>query len=414
MYEDEGDSGFWAALNSLRKKAKCPIVLTANAVPDSLLSSSMRYLHLEMSLPTPKECASKMRRIIKSEGLRRYETPLNGSDPNEQLSLIAELCRCDLRRICNELQLFSSGPVRIEDQDCIEKHVKTTSPETTATSRSDDASPTITDISPKQVSPHDPTLLTITGKNFNSFSTTSGSETTCQVTIGSQLCRAARIMDDSTILAVCPPCLLPSGVDDCGAFEGSAQECRTCRFAPVSLRGHAPTGAIVTTDAAFSTTQLCDGTPATFLGPKWNVEYGFPPPRRAMLEYVSNRETEDDESVEEEFEVETTTTAAELPHSTVAKTSPQCADSAEEAAAILEKGVREWNVAHSKSPVEEGDADKSRPAAVSDSVSARNVEIWASQAELASDVALLEDGFRVWWRPFPCRCRARLWRWSCQ
>jgi hypothetical protein len=85
MYEEEGDAGFWSALSSLTKKAKCPIFLTANVVPDALVSSTIRYLHLATSLPKPKECVAKMPSSVSSWVLVL-------SQPDEE-TFVGWLCR---------------------------------------------------------------------------------------------------------------------------------------------------------------------------------------------------------------------------------------------------------------------------------------------------------------------------------
>jgi hypothetical protein len=397
MYEEEGDAGFWSALCSLTKKAKCPIFLTANVVPAALLSSTIRYRHLVTSLPKPKDCVSKMRRIIKSEGFRRLDTCVDRSVADKHLSLIAQLCKCDLRRITNELQLYASGlPVSKTDGNAtgVESSI---SDEITCRARTEYATPTITDFSPKQVSPHDLSLLTITGTNFTCFRASDCSDTVLQVSIGNQLCPAVQLLNDSTILAVCPPFLPPPGVNDCCVTESTGHESRTSRFAPISIRSYGSFGLISTLVATTSTTELCDSTSIASLDRKWNVEYGFPPPRHGILDFVYSRATDSDsESVEEEFKYEATTVPelhSHAPTNSISKSK----DVKNEAALILEQGVRDWNSAHSEGMESKSECPR---ISASDSESLLKLQVWSSQAQLASDAAMLEDAFEFGGMPF--------------
>lgn len=395
MYEDEGDAGFWGALSSLTKKAKCPIFLTANVVPDALLSSSIRYRHLETFLPKPKECVTKMRQIIKSEGFSLIDTFAYPSVTDKQLSFIAQLCKCDLRRVINELQLYASGPsVMKTDGDAT---TESSTPEITYDSRVDFATPIITDISPKQVSPHDLSLLTIRGKNFTSLRA-SGRDIFVQVSIGNQLCPAVRILNDSTILAVLPSYLPPRGVDDFGVIEKTGQESRTSRFAPLSIHFHCAFGLISTLDATTSTTELCDGTSSISLGRRWNVEYAFPYPRHVILDYVRSRTTGNDgESGEEELECEATT-APGLHSYTITNSTSKGEDVRKEAALILEEGVRDWNASHFERIECEVVCD--RACAPDNEQCLRKLEVLSSQAHLTSDAAMLEDALECGGLPF--------------
>ena len=299
MFEDEGDAGFWSAMSALTKKAKCPIFLTANIVPDSLVSSHMRYIHLETSRPSPDECVTKMRRILRSEGLNRTESFPDGPLANKQLSLIAQLCKCDLRRVINELQFFATAPPpTIDSSDSFV--METESPEATIVSSASFPFPLVTDVSPTEVSPYDFSLLTIKGKWFTAFVGSDCPETELSVSIGHQLSPAVKVLDDTTILAVCPPCALAPGIEDSGVIAQTGQESRTSRFALLSIQLHARGRLIARSDADVTTTaELCDGTPYTSLVRQYNIEYAFPPPRYGML--ADDPVDSDEDSVEAEF-----------------------------------------------------------------------------------------------------------------
>lgn len=122
IYDTEGDSGFWAALAAVAKNARCPILLTANSIPSAMLSSSkMRYCHLELKRPNPIDCASKIWQVCREEGIGLKDTldtaTSTSSSIPEQLSWIATVGHCDLRRILTQLQLFASSSRESSDKD---------------------------------------------------------------------------------------------------------------------------------------------------------------------------------------------------------------------------------------------------------------------------------------------------------
>ena len=395
MFEDEGDSGFWSAMSNLTKKAKCPIFLTANVVPDSLASSTIRYLHLETSSPKPKECVAKLRRILKSEGLNLKGKFSEDPSANEQLSLIAQLCKCDLRRAINELELYATSLPLSKDCDASPLEIELSTTTTTA-SRPELLVPFICDISPKEVSPHDFSLLTIRGKHFKFFSTRDCNETSLVVTIGNQLCPAVQRMDDATILAVCPPCSLALGVADSGVIERTGRESRTSRFAPVSIYLYARDRVITRSDAVVTaSTDLCDGTSCDALGRKWNIEYAFPPPRYGMLP----SRAVDEESAEADFACERSAGNEMREVAMTDKNSPS-SFTKEEAVAILEEGVGEWMAKHSESDTKEDTECTLAPAMHPNLQSAKELLDLSSLSGLSSDAAYLEDAFEFGGVPF--------------
>jgi len=393
MFEDEGDSGFWAAMSTLTKKAKCPIFLTANVVPDSLVSSHIRYLHLETSSPKPQECVSTMRRILKGEGLNRTETYSESSTTEKKLSLIAQLCKCDLRRVINELQLFATAPPQTKDSG--DSPMECDSCVMASVSAAKFLAPIISDITPTEVSPHDLSLVTIKGENFTAFSTGDRPETVLKVLVGNQVCPAVKVVDDSTILAVCPPCSPPSGVADSGVVVASGRESRTTRFAPVSIHWYVRGRILSRSDAeATATMELRDGTSYTSFGRQWNIEYAFPPPRYGML--ANRRADSDEESDEAEFGCQNSIEQA-LPDTAMTESFSQQAFSKKEAAAMLEEGVREWKTGHSES---DGTEKACAQAISPDAESAQVLDTLSSLTELSSDAALLEDRFEYGGVPF--------------
>lgn len=390
IFEEEGDAGFWNAMSTLAKKAKCPIFLTANTVPESLLSSHIRYLHVETSLPRPEECVPKVKRILKKEGLHRRERFTESSAANKQLSLISQLCKCDLRRIVNELQLFATAPPRSGSEG--DDPMKCESSTVDNASPSEYLGPTIRDISPREVSPHDLSLVTIRGKHFTP-------ETSLEVYFGSQVSPAVKVLNDSTILAVCPPCSVAAGVTDSGVIERTGRESRTSRFAPVSIKVYAHGKVLSRSDAVeYTTNELCDGTPCSSIGGHWNIEYAFPPPRYGILgnQHVDS----DDESIEAEFGSDERPRPV-VPDPAPAVTTSQRTFTKEEAEAVLEKGISEWKAAHAESEAStETESGSARLMITPDGESSGGLDVLSTLTKVSSDAALLEDGLESGGIPF--------------
>ena len=99
------DTAFWPALAQVAQKAKCPIVLTATSVPAELNNSRFKYITLDR--PLPQECSIKMAQVSKSEGMSFNDISLE--EKLKRLSLIAEVCQCDMRKILNTMQLFAKS-----------------------------------------------------------------------------------------------------------------------------------------------------------------------------------------------------------------------------------------------------------------------------------------------------------------
>ncbi len=109
----ESDVGFWQSLTNLAQNAKCPIILTASAMPPQL-EGSTNVMSGDLVKPSPMECASKMCQIIRMENMP-WKQGLNGRQIKEGLSVIARMCCCDLRKIMYEMQSFNNGKGCVEE-----------------------------------------------------------------------------------------------------------------------------------------------------------------------------------------------------------------------------------------------------------------------------------------------------------
>ena len=196
IFENDGDSGFWPALKAMAKRAKCPIFLTANVIPQALSALSMRFKHYSMERPTPEECMSKIWQVVKSENLVHRQN-LHHDQVKQTLVSFAERYECDLRRVLLEMQIFTkartcvpvpepvllqlpgkvsifSGIPFFENEHVVEK------------------------ITPNVIPAQRQTRLKIEGRGFASLSLN------YSVSIGDQVCDAETV-DDNTISAICPP-----------------------------------------------------------------------------------------------------------------------------------------------------------------------------------------------------------------
>ncbi|CAB9497833.1 Inherit from NOG: ATPase family, AAA domain containing 5 [Seminavis robusta] len=268
-FETGGDSAFWSALNDLARKAQCPIFLTSNRVPREL--DSMLYKYVATSRPSPTECAKELKRFLTEESILPKEVNV---DVLNGLALLAELCDCDLRRILHRLQLFCSAKSKVTTRD------EQSTPASTTIERdsTQDQAVNIVKVSPRQISSETETLLTIRGKNFCRLKSHATKQPEVQVFVGEQLCPVAKIVDDKTILAVCPALVRDANVDKYGLRSVSKyvkhQSLGSC-YSPVSLHSLHPSGSgHVASSHVFSHT-LVDGTTVSALIP-YNVEWLFP------------------------------------------------------------------------------------------------------------------------------------------
>eukprot|EP00550_Attheya_septentrionalis_P010769 CAMPEP_0198305188 /NCGR_PEP_ID=MMETSP1449-20131203/57779_1 /TAXON_ID=420275 /ORGANISM="Attheya septentrionalis, Strain CCMP2084" /LENGTH=1326 /DNA_ID=CAMNT_0044007719 /DNA_START=96 /DNA_END=4076 /DNA_ORIENTATION=+ len=284
LFENDGDAGFWSALSALAKKAKCPIVLTATSPPGPLINSCIGFNEATLTLPSPMECVKKMVHVAKMEGIswRTKRSNVNETiDVKERLCHIANLCYCDLRRIMNEMQLFAHASSRSEvmTRTLIDKALQpackfTRIPLPVLTH------PSITDVSPCIVSHDSFEVLTIRGRNFvdaveQASEKNKGMPGQLVVRIGNQSCPSVRVLDDNTMLAICPPCFVPTNATGLGVVRDDIDDSITSRYAPVSILVKNTDGSIIaSTDNV--TLDHIEGSCALSAPRCWNIEYEFP------------------------------------------------------------------------------------------------------------------------------------------
>ena len=250
VYEAEGDTGFWAALSAVAKTAKCPIFLTANKVPPILQQmSSVQYEHIVTARPSASDCASKLLGIIRqNKNYPKVLARLDGDATKNGLIEIAEICNCDLRRMMHELQLFSAANKMLKDRS-ISNSIRTFGERTRQRTMTRPSVvqklPRIESIHPATIPATEYSVITITGINFSSrMKGRHGSQDEAmddnndiEVLVGGRKCPKAFSVNQNTMVALCPPCVIPDSVDS-GTFlyHDSGRKSLTTRFAPVEVR----------------------------------------------------------------------------------------------------------------------------------------------------------------------------------
>jgi hypothetical protein len=66
-FEGHGDKGFWQAVKFLCKRSKCPIVLTANTLPEEV--RGIKTEQAKLTPPTLEEATYFVGRVLKAEGM---------------------------------------------------------------------------------------------------------------------------------------------------------------------------------------------------------------------------------------------------------------------------------------------------------------------------------------------------------
>ena len=356
LFDSDGDAGFWSALGSLAKSTKCPIVLTANHCPPQLdddsgsriASLSCQRFHLNR--PTPIECTSKLLQICRNENIafRPDPSPTSGAttvvphlDGNtgscrnedfgettiqKKLCQIAKSCNCDLRKMIHELQVFScsaasSASAKVLSSVFVSHHcdsneasqtyvslsqVSSASSNEIRSSCSDNWRPSVHSIEPSSVRMDKYSIITVKGKNFDSFlsvldsSTNRDDTATITVRIGTKSCKI-QIVDDETMLVLCPPYLLEEEEKECTTFCSRL----TQRIVPLSidcpsLGLHGGSLSSTSTSRIIKSVELVDGTHLD--GADWlTVQYVFPPEPGQDLDHDEEATHTNDDNEDVEF-----------------------------------------------------------------------------------------------------------------
>eukprot|EP00941_MAST-03F_sp_MAST-3F-sp1_P002746 g2746.t1 len=111
--EFDEDDGFISALRNLLRSAKCPVIMTAIALPDTLKSnSSIAFKKFHLSKPEPGTLLRWLRTISFVEGI---------SISRRELRQLIDLSNCDIRRCVLELQAWTGKLPRKKQQRALRK-----------------------------------------------------------------------------------------------------------------------------------------------------------------------------------------------------------------------------------------------------------------------------------------------------
>ncbi|EJK76995.1 hypothetical protein THAOC_01202 [Thalassiosira oceanica] len=267
----EEDTAFWLALGQVRKKAKCPIILTATSFPDELANIRHRYVNLER--PSAHECAIKMAEVFRAEGMQLPDDASLGHKLT-RLSAFAEFFHCDLRKIFNEMQLFCSCAGWLDPRGDSLVELPKFDPLTSlneARTQFEDL-PIIRSITPRIVSRENHTLVTIQGEHFLPLDLP---KERTELFIGGKKCSHFKVICAEKIVAVCPPCELPEGVSNDAIYEDAlGVDCLSAKYARVLVRRRSSNGLVLASSSVFDLGQQTDlSLPRST---QWNIEYDIP------------------------------------------------------------------------------------------------------------------------------------------
>lgn len=386
----DDEAGFWASLSDLHKRSKSPIILTANKFPEALASSAYRFTHILADRATPAECALQLKEIATAEGLS-FRRHVDDAARNQELEQIATLGKCDLRRIIHELQMVSLGGAVAQLSLCETKEAtKLVRPNRLPVSVQQ--RPRIDSIKPYAIRSQTYTLLTIRGSNFASMAGPAGGSDMngyqCNVYIGDQQCPQARILNDSTIVAVAAPLWLPKSLDQSGVYRGTRIRSIAAAYAPVTACSLIQMGVLSSTSGSYSSVELPDQSKVCAAAMPFIIEYHFPVPAEDSNGLIHNN----DEDTCSEAEFELTVKPPEFSRSlcTVSSQSAPAPTMDVEAmivANLLREGIDDWISLSGSIP-------EARLSAESIKIEMGELGLLdelSSRASLASDAALLDD-----------------------
>lgn len=200
------------------------------------------------------------------EGMK-WQQDVDQDTIKTELAAIARVCGCDLRKIMNEMQMYRFGG----QSKGMDSKFMTKIGDKESLSSSDDnylRFPRIYSVSPKTVPSTSNTIVTISGANFTSVGTVEPSAIVPRVFFGENPSPLARVMDDNSIVAICPPSdrhtLKECDTDD----EVNESVCDIYKRISVELTY--PNGVILRSDVSVSALEFGEYRSSTF------IEYSFP------------------------------------------------------------------------------------------------------------------------------------------
>ena len=360
----DSDNGFWTALSELSKSSKCPIFLTANTYPPD---ASLRMKHLCIARPTASQVAERLWQWLEGGGCWGLRQDRDATQ--RCLERVASLCHCDMRKLAWELESFAcsdAGRKREDDDDnpCRSLDVFPSPLSIQQVQQSLPRRPVVSAVVPTRVRSTDYALLTITGQHFLQIAVAPAiAGYPVQVHVGEQLCSQARILDDSTILAVLSPC------------RGVTTPKENIDYAPIRVCGIRKMGLL--SDSAGSVVVDDDSLPS--LHRPVCLERYFPGSSQ-LFSVTAHKE--DSDGPYEEFEFNDNNSK----ESDAQLENPTPAENDRRVAALMKEGMDAW-FTRQVGPVPE----PTDGSVIADVEGFEKMERVSRYYECMSDVALLED-----------------------
>ena len=327
----EQDTGFWNTLHEICRHTKCPIVWTANR--ENVVLHKNNYCRiLYTQRPSPSECAQRLWNILQHEHCHvrcgsswQKMEPFQESDVTteayQSLYRLSELYDGDLRKLVNQLQVsllpvddHHQQPRNMDHNDDTDLTL-TASPEGVPSSQTCNLlfSAVMEHVHPHSVDPSENTVVTITGKNFLSLvhcgslldpsSKSQGYPVT--VKIDHQISPMARIMDDSTVLAMIPR-RKNFDTNPFGLMPGSTRESLSLRYGRLTVESQMKVGMLSQTGSTVRARQLVDGERLSELEASHHIEFQYArAPSLNEIDKISQSTpfVESEEAIREAFRV---------------------------------------------------------------------------------------------------------------
>lgn len=221
-------------------------------MPPELLSGTFNFEHIELQRPTIEECCSKMEEVAKAEGILLKE------EGKDHLSFVAEYFQCDVRRILNEMQLYSSMThSACSSNRGIDIIPRSFRAKEIPDNDIEDERPMIHSIDPIKIPRECHSLITIKGTHFHHAT----------LYLGGEICPHFSVVNDSTILAVCPPLNIPDGVFEGLVYKNSIFldnqiKCYSSKFVDVVVRRRCSNGRVFDSSSYLNSQRF-----------NWNIQY---------------------------------------------------------------------------------------------------------------------------------------------
>ena len=284
LFENNGDNAFWPALQDLAKKAKCPIVLTANTLPAYDLRN-FAYQHVRVEKPDLNDCVVRMRHILIEEGIDI------GAAGDEALPTLAEFLNLDMRRFCFELESLKACDKRtLQKASLPTLYEKGDNP--ACPLQESPSLPFIHSVWPQTIDPTQSNALVVRGEGLLSLVDRSSEKDNYGYKVsgflGDQICAEAKVLNEGVAVLACGT-IHQKKTEEKAPFLDN--EIESIFQLPVALRSCSKRGLISITDEALSVESYGDGT--TYLSMRQSPRISIDSSRDTKSEEINKRRQED-------------------------------------------------------------------------------------------------------------------------